>query len=72
MTDQEILTALFDGETVDSLKTSLGLTVTEINTVLHNTDFVVCNHCHSIENISGLIGTNTNQCPKCGYTISGV
>ena len=32
-------------------------------------DQVTCPHCGEISNIGGLIGTNTNDCPKCGKPV---
>ena len=69
MTSDQILSALFIGETVENIKKMLGLSELEINNALKNTDLVVCPHCHLVSNIGSLVGESTNDCPKCGYTI---
>jgi uncharacterized paraquat-inducible protein A len=69
MLSDQIISALFVGETVENIKKSLGLSELEINNALKNTDLVVCPHCQLVSNIGGLVGESTNDCPKCGYTI---
>lgn len=32
-------------------------------------DNVRCHHCGEVSNIGGLIGPNTNDCPKCGHPV---
>lgn len=32
-------------------------------------DYVTCQHCGEVSNIGGLIGPNTNDCPKCGHPV---
>jgi endogenous inhibitor of DNA gyrase (YacG/DUF329 family) len=34
-------------------------------------DFVTCPHCGEISNLGGLIGVNTNDCPRCGKPVLG-
>lgn len=67
MSNDQIIEALFQGETIEALKHNLGLTVDEINGALSNTDLVVCPHCETVSNIGSLIGEFTNDCPKCGH-----
>jgi uncharacterized paraquat-inducible protein A len=69
MSNTQIIEALFQGETIETLKHNLGLTVEEINEALSNTDLVVCPHCETVSNIGGLIGEFTNDCPVCGTQI---
>ena len=69
MLSDQILSALFIGETIENIKKMLGLSALEINNALRYTDTVVCPHCHLVSNIGGLVGKSTDDCPKCGYTI---
>ena len=69
MLSDQILSALFVGETVENIEKSLGLSALEINNALRYTDTVICSHCHLVSNINSLVGESTNDCPKCGYTI---
>jgi len=69
MLSDQIISALFVGETVENIKKTLGLSELEINNALRNTDTVICPHCHLVSNIGGLVGESTNDCPKCGYSI---
>ena len=32
-------------------------------------DDVTCPHCGEVSNIGGLVGPNTNDCPKCGEPV---
>jgi len=34
-------------------------------------DFVTCPHCGELSNLGGLIGVNTNDCPRCGKPVLG-
>ncbi len=69
MLSDQIISSLFVGETVENIKKMLGLSESEINNSLKNTDTVICPHCHLVSNIGGLVGESTNDCPKCGYSI---
>jgi len=69
MLADQLLSALFNGETVDTLKDKLGLSVTEINDAIKGTDLVVCPHCLTVSNIGSLVGESTNDCPVCSYTV---
>jgi uncharacterized paraquat-inducible protein A len=69
MLSDQIISALFVGETVENIKKSFGLSELEINNSLRNTDTVICPHCHLVSNIGSLVGESTDDCPKCGYTI---
>jgi uncharacterized paraquat-inducible protein A len=69
MLSDQIISALFVGETVENIKKSFGLSELEINNALRNTDTVICPHCHLVSNIGSLVGESTDDCPKCGYTI---
>lgn len=69
MLSDQIISALFVGETVESIKKALGLSVLEINNALKYTDTVICAHCHTVSHIGSLVGELTNDCPKCGYSI---
>ena len=35
-------------------------------------DYVTCPHCGEVSNIGGLIGPNTNNCPKCGHPVLNI
>jgi len=69
MIADQILSALFNGETVNTLKDKLGLSVAEINGAMRGTDLVVCPHCLTVSNIGALVGESTNDCPVCSYSI---
>ena len=69
MTKDQLLSALFAGETVSNIKKSLGLSTLEINSAIVGMDIVVCPHCDTVSHIGGLVGESTNDCPKCGYSI---
>lgn len=69
MLADQILSSLFNGETVNTLKDKLGLSVIEINDAMRGTDLVVCPHCLTVSNIGGLVGEQTNDCPVCGYSV---
>lgn len=68
-TEDQIIEALFQGETIDTLKHNLGLSIEEISKALESTDLVVCPECETISNIGGLIGEFTNDCPVCGHQV---
>lgn len=69
MLNNQMLSALFDGETINSLTQKLGLSIDEINGALSNTDLVACPKCETLSNIGSLVGEHTNDCPKCGTQI---
>lgn len=69
MLADQILSALFNGETVNTLKDKLGLSVTEINEAMQGTNLVACHHCLTVSNVGSLVGKHTNDCPVCGYSI---
>jgi len=69
MLSDQILSALFVGETIESIGKALGLSALEINNALKYTDTVICAHCHTVLHIGSLVGESTDDCPKCGYTI---
>lgn len=69
MQADKILSMLFEGETVQTITRSLGLTFKDIEGALKDTDSVICPHCETITHIGGLIGPSTNDCPVCGYSI---
>lgn len=69
MSNDQIIEALFQGETIGALKHNLGLTAEEINGALSSTDLVVCSKCETVSNIGGLIGEHTNDCPVCGHQV---
>lgn len=65
----QILSMLFEGETVQNITQSLSLTFKDIEGALKDTDSVICRHCETITHIGGLVGPSTNDCPVCGYAI---
>ena len=67
--EDQLLSSLFIGETVTTIKEKLGLSVNEINNSLINTDLVVCPNCQIIQSINGLIGDLTNNCPICNSKV---
>jgi uncharacterized paraquat-inducible protein A len=69
MLSDQIISALFVGETVENIEKMLGLSALEINNALKYTDTVICAHCHTVSHIGSLVGESTNDCPKCGYSI---
>jgi len=36
---------------------------------LYETDHIECYHCEGITHIGGLVGKQTNNCPRCDYQI---
>lgn len=34
-----------------------------------NDDYETCQHCGEVSHLSGLIGEDTNNCPRCGFPI---
>lgn len=56
---QAITELLEDGETIQSGR-FIEIELEEDN------DIIECPHCNEKTHITGLIGKNTNDCPKCG------
>ena len=69
MHDDQILSMLFEGETLHNITQSLGLNFKDVEDALKDTDSVICRHCETITHIGGLIGPSTNDCPFCGHSI---